>query len=323
MPARKPARRKSGGRRGGGAGAAGIKEGVLTVLAIIVALGIAFGVLRANNVTDMDSMISFLRGGGGQISNKFSNIKYNDLVCNVLEDENCLFSKTSRAKIGDLNKDGKTDDNDIYEYRKEHGLLPQAESTPAAPGTAIDQSASTTAPTQNTQEYDAGLNSLKVAEPSNAKYSRSDYPHWTTVSGSCDTRETVLKNVGFNSDPKTCKALTGNSYTDPYTGKTYDDPSKLDIDHIIPLGYVNQHGGAAWSKEKKQQYANDISTVLLPVDASANRQKGDKGPSKWMPTNQSYHCTYAKEWVSIAQKYGISITQNDKTRLQAALNTCG
>lgn len=329
-----PARRSGGKGRsrkksGGGAGMGGLKEGLLSVIAIIVALGIVFGVLKANNVTDFDSLMDVLRGGGNVAAKRLNNVDYTHLVCNVLVDENCLFSNSSRAKIGDLNGDGVRNDDDVNEYRRQHGLLPQEE-TITMPGTNVtdprqsgtDAQQTTGNDQQDKSQYDASLNALKVADPDNSKYSRADYPHWVTVSGACDTREMVLKNVGFNVDPKTCKALTGFSYTDPYTGHTFDDPKKLDIDHIIPLGYVNQHGGASWSKERKQQYANDISTVLLPVDARANRQKGDRGPSGWMPNDESYHCTYAKEWVSIASKYGISITQDDKTRLQAALNTC-
>lgn len=41
------------------------------------------------------------------------------------------------------------------------------------------------------------LNALAVAsEGSMFGYSRDLFPHWITISGSCDTRETVLKRDG-------------------------------------------------------------------------------------------------------------------------------
>ncbi|MGH8882094.1 MAG: hypothetical protein ACRD0P_32905, partial [Stackebrandtia sp.] len=43
------------------------------------------------------------------------------------------------------------------------------------------------------------LNALAVAsEGSMTGYSRDKFPHWITISGTCNTRETVLKRDGTN-----------------------------------------------------------------------------------------------------------------------------
>ena len=91
---------------------------------------------------------------------------------------------------------------------------------------------------------------------------------------------------------------------------------------MIPLGRANATGAKKWTPEQKEAYANDVDTVLLPVDASANRQKSDKGPGEWMPSNQTYHCTYAKKYIDIASKYKLWISASDKTALRTALSKC-
>lgn len=303
-----------------GAGGARVKEAVLTIAAFILACALVFAVLRANNVTSVEGLLTTLRQGSGQVENAVKTGDYGKYVCNVLADPDCVFSKDARAKIGDWNRDGAINDLDVTAYQKAKDLLKDTGESTEKKGTGDKDSGQVL--TGDAQQALNVLDRIVEGEDDGSDYSRSEYAHWATISGKCDARETVLANAGFNSDPKTCKALTGGSYTDPYTGKTFNDPSKLDIDHIIPLGYVNQHGGKAWSKEKKKQYANDTSNVLIAVDASANRAKGDKGPAGWMPSNKSYQCDYAKAWVTIADKYGISLNGRDKDKLRTTLKTC-
>jgi hypothetical protein len=66
-------------------------------------------------------------------------------------------------------------------------------------------------------------------------YSRDLFPHWKTVSGTCNVRETVLQRDGAgvitNSD---CEATAGSWYS-PYDGRTWTLASDLDIDHVVPL----------------------------------------------------------------------------------------
>jgi hypothetical protein len=80
------------------------------------------------------------------------------------------------------------------------------------------------------------LNSIRIeAESNSPAYSRDYFKHWITISGTCNTRETVLKrdgsNVQTNSD---CSATSGSWYSD-YDGVTWSAASDVDIDHIVPL----------------------------------------------------------------------------------------
>ena len=54
-------------------------------------------------------------------------------------------------------------------------------------------------------------------------------------------------------------------------------------------------------------YANDPA-VLLAVDSSANRQKGDGDAATWLPANKAYRCSYVARQVMVKHKYGLWVT---------------
>ena len=122
-------------------------------------------------------------------------------------------------------------------------------------------------------------------------------------------------------DPSTCKVTSG-SWVDPYSGETFTDAKKMDIDHLIPLQYAHQHGGASWDAAKKQAYANDLDTVLLTVSARENRSKGAAGPGEYMPPLKSYRCEYSQRWVTISEKYGLTVGKADRQALNSGLSSC-
>lgn len=193
------------------------------------------------------------------------------------------------------------------------------------------------------------IDKLKVVndDSKDVGYSRSEWKHWVRYGdNSCwNTREEVLR---INAIPGTVKLLdsskrptsnvktacaigvnnkgtltTVNSgkWIDPYSGETFTDSSKLDIDHIIPLSKAARSGGQAWSAKNKQQFANDIEN-LLAVSAKENRGKSDKGPGEYMPKDKSYHCQYSKSYISIAYKYNLTINKKDYEALKKALKSC-
>lgn len=179
------------------------------------------------------------------------------------------------------------------------------------------------------------LESIKVASASTATYNRDDWKHWNSLSPSCwNVREEVLYKQGTNvvlldkdknktADKKKACFVQSGSWNDPYTGKVFTDPTKLDIDHMIPLGYAHRQGGAEWSASKKQEYANSMNAGhLLAVSASANRSKSDAGPSAWMPSNKAYTCAYATNWVSVASTWKLSLAKADVAALKTALKSC-
>jgi hypothetical protein len=80
------------------------------------------------------------------------------------------------------------------------------------------------------------LSQLTVeAENNSPAYDRDLFKHWITISGTCDTRETVLKRDGSSVVTSTACASTSGSWYSDYDGVTFTVASDLDIDHLVPL----------------------------------------------------------------------------------------
>lgn len=80
------------------------------------------------------------------------------------------------------------------------------------------------------------LSGLTVAaQGSQDGYSRDLFPHWITQSGTCNTREVVLKRDGTNVVQDSSCAATSGSWYSPYDGATWTAASDVDIDHVVPL----------------------------------------------------------------------------------------
>lgn len=166
------------------------------------------------------------------------------------------------------------------------------------------------------------LEAVNVVEGSDSGYERSEWKHWT--GSPCNTREELIKSSGESVETDDDCSATAGTWVGPYTGESFSDASKMDVDHVIPLGYAASHGGGGWDTDVKTQFANDKSQLLL-VGASPNRSKGDSGPAEWMPPNEEYHCAYAELWVDTATKYksqGLGISQADKDALKGTLEGC-
>ncbi|RSS48573.1 HNH endonuclease family protein, partial [Streptomyces sp. WAC06614] len=161
------------------------------------------------------------------------------------------------------------------------------------------------------------------AEGSSAGYSRDLFPHWSTVSGSCNTRETVLKRDGVNVvTDSSCASVSGSWYSE-YDGATWTAASDLDIDHVVALSEAWKSGASSWTTAKRQQFANDLTRPqLIAVTDNVNQAKGDLDPAKWMPPRAAYHCTYARMWVTVKQYWGLSMDSAEKAALVNTLNGC-
>ena len=198
--------------------------------------------------------------------------------------------------------------------------------SPSGPATAAGAP-----PPPTAEEARAMLSDFSVASAgSMAGYSREEFPHWasdaeafgwTEPDGSCDVRDVVLIRDGQGVRVGNGCSVTG-TWLDPYTGATLTDSSDVDIDHMVPLANAWRSGASGWSGSDREAYANDPA-VLLSADASANRQKGDKGPEAWKPPDTAYHCEYARRWVGIKSGWGMTVNAAEKAALEEMLATCG
>ncbi|KAG9190204.1 putative secreted protein [Alternaria panax] len=154
-------------------------------------------------------------------------------------------------------------------------------------------------------------------------YSRDLFPHWITQSGTCNTRETVLKRDGTGVVTDSACASTSGSWFSPYDGATWTAASDVDIDHMVPLSNAWKSGAASWTTARRQAFANDLTNPqLLAVTDNVNQSKGDKGPEDWKPPLSSYYCTYSKMWIKVKSVYALTITSAEKTALTSMLATC-
>ena len=159
-------------------------------------------------------------------------------------------------------------------------------------------------------------------------YTRSDWRHWVDANRDCqDARQEVLiaestEPVVFKSEDK-CRVESG-LWIAPFTGVVETDPSKLDVDHMVPLANAHRSGGHAWTKDRKRQYANDLTNPahLVAVTRSANRSKGSRGPEEWRPPDETYWCQYATDWASIKTDWGLTVTLAERDALAEMLTTC-
>jgi Protein of unknown function (DUF1524) len=168
----------------------------------------------------------------------------------------------------------------------------------------------------------AELNALVVAvEGSMSGYSRSLFPHWITISGTCNTREMVLKRDGTNVVvDSSCYPVSG-SWFSPYDGATWTSPSDVDIDHVVPLAEAWRSGANTWTTSRRQSFANDLSGPrLIAVTDDVNQAKGDQDPSTWQPPRTSYRCTYAKMWIATKYRWTLRLQSTEKVALQTVLN---
>ncbi|MGK5741527.1 GmrSD restriction endonuclease domain-containing protein [Micromonospora sp. URMC 103] len=168
------------------------------------------------------------------------------------------------------------------------------------------------------------LNGLRVAtQGSLTGYSRDLFPHWITISGSCNTREQVLKRDGTSVVVDgSCAATSGRWYS-PYDGATWTAASDVDIDHVVPLAEAWRSGANSWTTSRRQSFANDLTRPqLIAVTDNVNQAKGDQDPSTWQPSLSSYRCTYSKMWITVKYTWSLTLQSSEKTALQSMLNTC-
>jgi hypothetical protein len=190
------------------------------------------------------------------------------------------------------------------------GLIPSASATPPSIPSAA------TAKTE--------LAALTVAaDGSMTGYSRDLFPHWSTVSGACNTRETVLKRDGSGVVVDSSCAATSGRWFSPYDGATWTAASDVDIDHVVPLAAAWRSGARNWTTAKRQQFANDLAgPQLIAVTDNVNQAKGDQTPATWKPPLTSYWCTYAKMWTRTKYKWALTVGSSEKTALQDMLGRC-
>ncbi|MFD4876352.1 HNH endonuclease family protein [Streptomyces sp. NPDC058420] len=167
------------------------------------------------------------------------------------------------------------------------------------------------------------LASLTVATEVRTGYERDLFPTWDTISGTCNTREWILKRDGTNVVTNSACTATSGSWYSPYDGATWTAASDVDIDHLVPLAEAWDSGARNWTTAQRESFANDVTRPqLLAVTDNVNQSKGDQDPATWMPSLTSYRCMYVRAWVQVKYYYNLSVDSAEKTALTNYLASC-
>ena len=170
---------------------------------------------------------------------------------------------------------------------------------------------------------------LTIAEASDGgvAYSRSAYRHWVDVDGDCqNTRAEILVRdslvpVRFKT-ARQCAVVEG-LWLGPYSGKEMTSSRAIDIDHMVSLHNAHISGAWAWTPERKQAFANSLeSSHLLASSSSANRAKGAKDPSEWMPPDLGAWCVYSETWYEVKRFWNLTATQQEWNAILRGMQTC-
>ena len=170
------------------------------------------------------------------------------------------------------------------------------------------------------------LNNLAVkGRAPKTGYSRDRFGDGWAVTQGCNTRQIILFRDLENAVLKDeCTVISG-SLNDPYTGQTIqyssDNPSGVQIDHVVALSDAWQKGAQLLTEEKRQQLAND-PLELLAVEGASNQQKGDADAATWLPKNKAFRCYYVARQITIKKKYELWVTEAEKAAMHSVLGQC-
>jgi hypothetical protein len=167
------------------------------------------------------------------------------------------------------------------------------------------------------------LKKLKVAKAGSMRgYSREKFPHWRDTGENCDVRDSVLKRDGKKVKTSGCNVVAG-TWLSLYDGRTLDSPTKVDIDHVVPLANAWRSGASGWTTERREDFANDLDRPqLVAVSQTSNRGKGDQDPSTWKPSETSTWCEYAEDWIMVKSYWKLTVTTKEKSALNDMLKEC-
>ena len=154
-----------------------------------------------------------------------------------------------------------------------------------------------------------------MPEPTPSAYARSEWRHWVDEDRDCQsTRTEVLVAeatgpVEFATE-RECRVVSG-TWVGPYGEETFTNPRELDVDHLVPLRHAHYAGGWKWDRDRKRDFANDLSDPghLVAVSARLNRQKGAKGPDEWKPPAESAWCWYGRSWIAVKERWDLRVTE--------------
>lgn len=115
--------------------------------------------------------------------------------------------------------------------------------------------------------------------------------------------------------------VDSGKWQDPYSGAEFTQAREVQIDHMVPLKHAYLAGAWQWDYKTRCLYANYMGykNHLLPASVRENTSKGDRGPEKYLPSNENYRCQYIKDWLTIKLIWQLSMTSEEVTAIEAVV----
>ncbi len=165
------------------------------------------------------------------------------------------------------------------------------------------------------------VDQLVVApEGSGDGYDRGLFEHWIDADGDgCNTRCEVLEAERRSDLPG-----LASGWLSIYDGYSTDDPSELDVDHVVALSEAWRSGASGWDAATRRAFANDLDEpdALIAVTAATNRSKSDRDPAEWQPPNRGAWCQWGLGWVRVKIKWGLTADEAEVSALRNVLAAC-
>jgi hypothetical protein len=156
-------------------------------------------------------------------------------------------------------------------------------------------------------------------------YTRSSFRIWDDADRDCrNTRAEVLRHEALGGGGLVrgrCTVRSGQWYSyydDRYVGR----PSKIAIDHLVPLREAWKSGARGWSRAKREAFANDLGDyrTLIAVSEHSERSKRDRDPARWLPGHSV--CKYVGQWVAVKMRWGLAANGREKRALTRTSRDC-
>lgn len=167
-----------------------------------------------------------------------------------------------------------------------------------------------------------------ASEITNGGYDRDEWPHWSSVPGSCFTvRDKALSEESW--EPVTivpayggrCRVTEG-LWRDPYTGREFTDSQDVDVDHVVPLAEAYESGGHEWDRDRRRAYANELADedhLMIVSDRENQVEKGKGDPAEYLPPNDEFVCEYLEAWVRIKARWDLAVDPVEVETIQETM----
>jgi len=158
------------------------------------------------------------------------------------------------------------------------------------------------------------LAELTVApESPRTGYDRDLFDHWDDDDGDgCDTRCEVLS----------AQRRPDGFWLSEWDAYSTDDPSELQVDHVVALSEAWDSGAHRWSDRARDAFA-DYRPNLIAVSAASNLRKGDRDAAEWFPSRAEANCLWASTAVRVKHRWDLAVDKAEADALGNLLRTCG